>query len=323
MKIGIVGTGKIVPEALTAIQNIEGITSTCIFARPQSKEKGEQLAKQFGIPTVFTDYAQMLSEGDFEFAYIGNINSVHYEYSMKAMAAGKHLIIEKPMCTASEDVETICRTAIEKHLYVFEAVTFLHAPFFLKIKAMLPELGPVRLIQCNYSKYSTRYDHYLQHVVEPVFNPELGGGTLMDLNIYNLNFVTALFGAPSSIHYAANKGFNGIDTSGTVLLSYPSFVASCTAAKDSFSPCFIQIQGEKGWIRVNGSPDDFSSWEYAIGDRHETFSLLQDEHRMTDEFRHFLQMFESNDYDGMKEYLSVSCSVLKEADEARRQVGLI
>jgi len=323
MKLGIVGTGKIVPEALKAIQNVEGITATCIFARPQSMEKGKQLAETFHIGRIFTDYAQMLKEGDMDFVYIGNINSVHYDYSIKALETGKHLIIEKPMCTNSRDVENIHRLAIEKHAFVFEAVTFLHAPFFQKIGEMLPRLGDIRLIQCNYSKYSTRYDHYLQHVVEPVFNPEYGGGTLMDLNIYNLNFVTALFGAPDGVHYAANKGFNGIDISGTVLLSYPSFIACCTAAKDSYSPCFIQIQGEKGWLRVNGSPDDFQSWEYAIGKEHETFSLLQEEHRMTDEFRHFLSIFSENDYQTMCHYLEVSGAVLREADEARKQIGLI
>ena len=56
MKLAIIGTGMIVPVALEAIQQVESITVTSIFARPQSIEKGKELAIQFSIPTVYTDY---------------------------------------------------------------------------------------------------------------------------------------------------------------------------------------------------------------------------------------------------------------------------
>ena len=75
-----------------------------------------------------------------------------------------------------------------------------------------------------------------------------------DLNVYNINIVIGLFGEPLTTAYYANRGHNGIDTSGTMVLSYPTLTATCTAAKDSSSPSFTIIQGEKGWIVSRQQP---------------------------------------------------------------------
>ena len=92
MKLAIVGTGMIAGEALKALQYVPQIETVAIYARPQSQAKGEELARQYGIAKVFTDYDELLRE-DLDFVYIGNINSVHYEYGMKALAAGRNLIM--------------------------------------------------------------------------------------------------------------------------------------------------------------------------------------------------------------------------------------
>ena len=315
MKLAIVGTGMIAGEALKALQYVPQIETVAIYARPQSRAKGEELARQYGIAKVFTDYDELLRE-DLDFVYIGNINSVHYEYGMKALAAGRNLIMEKPMCSRSEQSHSLAEAAQKQGLYVFEALTFLHAPFFQQLQELIPQLGPVRLIQCNYSKYSSRYDRYLRHDVAPVFDPACDGGTLLDLNIYNLNFVLALFGAPMTVHYTARLGFNGIDTSGTVVLSYPQMVASCTAAKDSFSPCFDMIQGEKGWLRINGSPDDLEKLELCVGEKMQIIRISPEGHRMVDEFKAFEQIYREKDYEKMLHYLRHSLLVADVAQKA-------
>ena len=156
----------------------------------------------------------------------------------------------------------------------------------------------------------------MRHDVAPVFDPACDGGTLLDLNIYNLNFVLALFGAPMTVHYTARLGFNGIDTSGTVVLSYPQMVASCTAAKDSFSPCFDMIQGEKGWLRINGSPDDLEKLELCVGDKMQEIRISPEGHRMVDEFKAFEQIYREKDYEKMLHFLRHSLLVADVAQQA-------
>ena len=96
MKLGIAGTGKIVEDALYAIRPVAQIELTAIFARPHSREKGEAFAKEYGIPSVYTDYDEMLGDANVDTVYIGLVNTVHYEYAKRALLAGKSVIVEKP-----------------------------------------------------------------------------------------------------------------------------------------------------------------------------------------------------------------------------------
>ena len=320
MKLAIIGTGMIVGEALKALKFIPSIKVTAIYVRPGSLEKTRTLIETYQIKEVYTDYDELLRECDADFVYVGNVNSVHYEYGRKALLSGKHVIMEKPMCVTHEEASDLMQLAIAKRRYVFEAVTFLHAPFFRLIRERLTVLGNIRLVQCNYSKYSSRYDRYLKGDVAPAFSPEHAGGALMDLNVYNLNFVVALFGKPMKTFYTAHRGFNGIDTSGTVLMAYGNFTATCTAAKDSYSPCFFMVQGEKGWLRVNGSPDDLSYMEIGIDGKVEKISIETESHRMVDEFQDFYRMYHDGCYDEMKQYLQNSVDIAATVDEAQQSL---
>ena len=316
MKLALVGNGKIVRGALTALPYVPKIKVTAICCRPQSKDKADALANEFGIPQVFTDYDQLLKEKDIDFVYIGISNHVHYEYGRKALEAGKNVIMEKPMCLKYEEVEALAALAFKKELYLFEAVTFLHAPFFEKIRWAAKQLGPIKLVQGNYSKYSSRYERYLKHDVAPVFDPEQGGGALYDLNIYNLNYVVALFGRPKDLIYCSNLGYNGVDTSGTALLKYPDFMATLSAAKDSQSPCFFIVQGEKGWLSIMGSPDKLKKMTLSLGDKVSEVDLQRPHHRMVDEFKDFEKIWRTKDYAGMTYYVQLSMDVAHCAERA-------
>ena len=175
----------------------------------------------------------------------------------------------------------------------------------------------------NYSQYSSRYDKYLQGEVLPAFDPNLSGGALYDINIYNLNFIIGLFGKPNAVDYTANIGFNGIDTSGLVTMKYQDFFAAALGAKDSASPGFITIQGERGWIRVIGAPNELNAFETCIDGKVEHYELNQYKHRMVHEFKEFAQIYHDNEYEKVQEGLEVSLAVLQTAEKARKQAGII
>ena len=93
----------------------------------------------------------------------------NYEYTKKALQAGKHIIVEKPFASTAAEVGELRAMALEKGLYVFEAVTLLHVPNFHAIKKALPKIGRIRAVTANYSQYSSRYDKYLAGEVLPAF----------------------------------------------------------------------------------------------------------------------------------------------------------
>ena len=328
MKLGIIGTGKIVADALYAIKPLSEIELTAIFARPHSRDKGEAFAAEYGIFSVFTDYDELLDNAGVDTVYIGLINSVHYEYAKKALEKGISVIVEKPFTGTYEEAEELVSLARKNGCFAFEAITVLHNDVIEKMKAALSKLGPIKMMTANYSQYSSRYDRYLNGEVDHSFDPAYLGGALRDINVYNIHYAAALFGLPKSARYYPNKGFNGVDTSGTLIMEYDGFNAVCTGAKDSDSPGFVCIQGEKGYMRIDGKPNVAPNLTIIHVDENnpelvkdaagamvratktEDFIPPQVHHRMTKEFKDFAEMIDNKDTAKADLYMTETLDVM-------------
>ncbi len=341
MKLAIIGTGKIVHEALYAMKGLAGIELTALYAREHSREKGEALAKEYGIAEVYVDYEQLLEKADVDTVYIGLVNSAHYTYGKKALLAGKHVIMEKPFCSTVKEAEELLEIAKEKHCYLLEAITVLYGEAFEKMKEVLPKLGKLKFLNSNYSQYSSRYDKYLAGEVEPSFDLEYSGGALYDINLYNCYYAVALLGEGKACQYFPNKGYNGVDTSGTLMIQYDTMQGILTGAKDSDSPCFTMIQGEKGWLRLNGKPNLPDSLDWCIlteGDgslkkdasgavvrdmkqHHLDFSPVR--HRMTGEFEAFQRIIDEREEEKANLCMRNTLCVMRTLEEARKSAGIV
>ena len=117
MKISIVGTGMIATEVITLLKTeVKGIEITSIFSH-SNEEKAEYLAKMNHIERIYTDYAQLLKEDKADFVYIALVNSVHYEFTRKALEAGRNVIVEKPFTLTVAEAEELSAMARERKLY--------------------------------------------------------------------------------------------------------------------------------------------------------------------------------------------------------------
>ena len=343
MKLAFIGTGKIVHDALGAVKEEAQIEKTAVFARPRSLEKAQALAREHNIGEVWTDYDELLQKTQADTVYIGLINSAHYPYAKKALQQGKNVILEKPFTPFLTEAEELMALAKERDLCIFEAITVLHSDIIREMEKNLPRLGRLRMALCNYSQYSSRYDDYLLGKAAHAFDPEYYGGALYDINVYNIHYCLTLLGTPKEAAYHANFGFNGIDTSGTLVLTYPSFCAVCTGAKDSDSPCFIQIQGEKGWMRLEGKPNSparlvtvyvneadgtlvrDASGAMVRSTLTETYEPRPVPHRMTQEFLDFAAIIDGKSPEHRKEYQRLSeetLAVVRILEQARESAGL-
>ena len=297
MKISIAGTGKIAEEVMRMLhEEFAGkIEVTGIYAREQSVEHAIDLCQAYA-PTgfVYTDYQRMLQEAEADYVYIANANHVHHEYAMRAMLAGKNVIVEKPIAVDRVQTEELIDTAIQRCVYCLPAFSLLYMPMFRRLQEFLSKLGTIRMVHCNYAQRSSRYDRYLKGELTPVFDPAMAGGTLADLNIYNLCFAIALFGPPRTIRYDCNRGYNGIDTSGTLLCHYPTSLAVLSASKDSDGLSYGCIQGENGYIEVHGSVSILDSFTVHLkGQEPMTYKSETGRHRLSYEFQEFLNLIEN------------------------------
>lgn len=309
MNIATIGTGFIVDAFLNAVKQNEGTTCVAMYSRKEDSAK--PLAKKYKVKDIYTDLDSMLAQDTIDFIYVASPNSLHFEHSYKALQAGKHVICEKPFTSTMEEFDILSTYAREHKLYLFEAIVTAHMPNYLKIKENISRLGQIRMVQCNFSQYSSRYDKFLANETPNVFNPAFSGGALADINIYNLHFVIGLFGKPNKVHYYPNKHANGIDTSGVAILEYDTFKASCVGCKDTRSHNISQIQGEKGYITVDSETSKCSNFIVNIGNVSESLGEQQNDIALYYELKDFAKIYNAEDLTACYELLDYSREVME------------
>lgn len=264
MRIGIVGSGMIVGVILDVWEKLGGIEPAALWCRQKDEERTREMAGRRHIASVYTDYDAFLASEDFDFVYIGLVNSLHYEYSKHALLAGKGVICEKPFTSTEAQAQELLDIARERGLFLFESVLPWYQDNYWATRDCVDELGRMKLVQVSFSQYSRRYERYLAGQVLPVFDPALDGGCLMDIMVYSVHYVMGIFGEPKAVRYFANLGYNGIDLSGVLVMDYGDFKAVLTSAKDSASSPSCIIQGDGGFIRMPHEPGTVKDVELCV-----------------------------------------------------------
>lgn len=316
MKLTVVGTGKIVEEALPVITATNGIQVQALVSTPRSKEKAKALADHYRIQDLYTDLEEALTNPNTDTVYVATPNHLHYEMTKAALLAGKHVICEKPFTLKEAQAQELAEIAKRKQLILLEAITNLYLENFTVLKEELANLGDIKVVDCNYSQYSSRYDAFKEGVIAPAFDPEKGGGALRDLNIYNIHLVVALFGLPKTVNYLPNME-RGVDTSGILLMDYLDFKVVCIAAKDCSAEVRTTIQGNQGSLIVAGESNTLPQVQVTEnGIEPRVINKNGSEHRMAAEFRVFQAIIDERDFERAQEALDHSLKVMKVLDLA-------
>lgn len=319
MRIATIGTGVIVEQFIAAVKATDGVDIVAAYSR--NKERAENFSQKNGILKHYYDLDAMFADPDVEAVYIASPNSLHYSHCSKALAAEKHVICEKPFTSNYAELKRLVELARTTKKMLFEAISVIHMPNFDLIRTLVSKLGRIRMVQCNYSQYSSKYLAFKCNERPNVFNPNYSGGALMDINVYNLHFLCALFGMPQDVKYLANV-VDGIDTSGIVTLRYDDFVASCCGAKDSFSLNFAQIQGDQGYLNVTGGINGCPEIRFETAKEKITLNCQLPVNRLQFEVEHFNDILVQNDFARCYQELEHSLCVMKILDAARLSAGV-
>ena len=321
MKLGIIGTGWIVKDFLPELVKMEGLEIVSIMGSPTGFEKAEALSGEYGIPHAVHDLDELCETG-IDTVYVAVPNNLHFMYCKKALEKGMNVIVEKPMTDNSGEAENLAALAQKKKLFLFEAITTLYMDSYVKMQQWLPRIGEIKLVQSNFCQYSSRYDNFKKGIIAPAFDPKKSGGALMDLNLYNIHYVMGMFGKPESISYYPNMERN-IDTSGVLMMLYPTFMAVCTAAKDCNGEPGGMILGTEGYIKSMSTPNKVGNVVLQLRDgTTETFTEKYTERRMYPEFRQFIRATKEKDYDFCYSRLVKSLEVNDVLNRARIQAGI-
>ena len=321
MKLAVLGTGKIVQEFLPMIQQVTDVELVALLSTPRSLDKAKEMQAQYQVQEVYTDYETLLGNAMIDTVYVALPNHLHYQYTKAALLQGKNVICEKPFTLNAQQLQELIQIATEKRLILLEAITNQYLNNFLQIKKDLAQLGKIKIVECNYSQYSSRYDAFKEGKILPAFDPQKGGGALMDINIYNIHFIVGLFGKPEKVQYLANIE-RDIDTSGILVLDYGAFKAVCIGAKDSTAQIRSVIQGTDGSIEVLGATNEMPRYERRSKTEIEAVNANLDKHRMYQEFEKFTEVIDQKDLAFALEQLNHSLTVMQVVDQALESANL-
>ncbi len=293
MKLGIMGTGKIVQEVLPTIVLLR--PEKCfLMGRDHSVARTKKLCEQYDLDGYFLCAEELLA-ADIDTVYLALPNQLHVSFAKQAMEAGKHVIVEKPIAISPcelEEMETLARV---QNVFLFEAMSVHYLPAFLSLKEQLPRIGEIQSVTFRFLQYSSRYDDFLAGRVAPAFDTSCLGGALTDLNVYNLHAIVALFGEPQTAKYSPHMQ-QEIDTSGVVTLGYKRFRAEAIAAKDRCAMASSVLCGERGEVRIPMPVNGMDCYEICDNQgRREHFDFYTKEHRMAHAFREFEQIIRCKD----------------------------
>src|SRR5699024_3379547 len=320
MKFSIIGTNWITEMFIYAAKETGIAKLNTVYSRTQSS--AEQFAKKHGANKWDTDMNDMLND-DSDFVYIASPNMLHYEQVLASINKGKHVFCEKPMGFTEDQIKHIQTQASAKDVFVFEGYRHLFSPNYQQLKDNLKNVGKVRSAFFQYIQYSSHYDAFKEGQSPNVFSKKFAGGVLMDLGVYPLSMAIDLFGELNDIDYVPVYLSNGIDGSGTLVLSYPEHVVTIMCSKVAQGTIPSEIHGEDGILTLDHiAPITKLTFTNRKNHKIEELSGEQLKLDMVYELKEFKQMIDQNNQANFKKWMVRSRLVARWSQEARYKAGI-
>ena len=246
IRFGIVGTGTIAHRFAEAIKNVDNAELVAVASR--TKENAEKFGCEFDIPARFDSYEKMALSDVIDAAYIAVPHSGHIGCSCLMMNNGKHVLCEKPMAVNSKEAEEMFRCARENNVLLMEAMWARLVPGTIKMLELVENgvLGDILGVEGKFC-YSMDEDEMDHHV----FKRENGGGSLLDVGVYGLNFASWYLGKDIETINAQSDIYNGVDSHTCVLLKYKNgAIADISSAILLRKPNEGYVYGNKGYAHL-------------------------------------------------------------------------
>ncbi|QJC52454.1 Gfo/Idh/MocA family oxidoreductase [Paenibacillus albicereus] len=320
LRIGIIGSNFITESFIDAARHVDGLQLAAHYSR--SAERGAAFADKHGILRRFTDLEEMAASGELDAVYIASPNALHAEQAILFMKRGKHVLCEKPIASNSRELLEMIDASRQHGVLLLEAMKSTFLPNFAAIRDNLHRLGEVRQYFASFCQYSSRYDRYKEGEVLNAFKPELSNGSLMDIGVYCLYPLVALFGKPQTVQASAVMLESGVDGRGSLLLGYPGMEALIAHSKISDSSLPAEIQGEQGVMRIERISQPASVRLQLRGGAEEDLSRPQAANTMQYEIEAFVRLIAEGRTESDVNTFELSLAVMEVMDEARRQIGL-
>ncbi len=211
MNVGIIGAGHIAEKAARTLAAMDDMS--CIAIGSRTLEKAQDFAGRFSIPRAYGSYEELFADPDVDLVYVATPHSCHFANTRDAILAGKPCLVEKSFMMNAAEAAAILALSHEKNIFVAEAIWSRYLPVRDIVCSLLEEgaIGKSVMIMANMA--------FEVSGKERVVKPELGGGALLDLGVYLLNFVRMYTkGTIERINTTCIRSESGVDATENITM---------------------------------------------------------------------------------------------------------
>jgi predicted dehydrogenase len=315
---GILATGGI---AATVTEELLSSGHTVVAAGSRSLDSAKRFADRFGIPNAHGSYDELVSDPDVDAIYIATPHPGHAENAIRALRAGKHVVVEKPFTLNAAEAREVVDVAREAGLVVLEAMWVRFLPHTRRIHEIIDAgtIGEVRTVSANFDVTLPK------DPTNRLYAPELGGGALLDLGIYPISFAIDVLGLPTRVLASSAPTDTGVDRQTAVIFEHEGARQSLIhTALDTNGEHRATILGTGGRIEVTklwGAAD--LTVHDAAGDVIERFSSADVSDPKHFQFAEAERLIAAGETDSALLSPDESVSIMEVLDEIRAQIGLV
>ncbi|MDX1403384.1 MAG: Gfo/Idh/MocA family oxidoreductase [Woeseiaceae bacterium] len=250
LRWGVISTANIGRWAVNPAIQASGNGDLLAVASRDAKTARE-FARQWNIPGAYGSYAELLDDEDIDAVYIPLPNSMHCEWTIKAAEAGKHVLCEKPLALTGDECHEMQNAARKNGVKLMEAFMYRFHPRIRRVLEMLRQgvVGDLKMIHAAFTFRLSSSNNIR-------WQPEFGGGALMDVGCYCINVSRTMVGAePEEVQAFASWASTGVDEMMTGSLRFPGdILASFECGLNTKRRESCEIGGTEACLRI---PDAF------------------------------------------------------------------
>jgi predicted dehydrogenase len=246
LRWGILGTGNIARQFAAGMAGSKrGVLRA---AGSRDAAKAQAFAQAHGVPAAHGSYGAVLDDPQVDAVYISLPNSMHCEWTLKALAAGKHVLCEKPLASNEAEVRRMFDAAKAANRLLVEAFMYRSHPLLKAVRSEVAAgtIGEVRMIRASFCFRLINTEGNAR------FSSELAGGGIMDVGCYCVDFIRQFAGpAPRAVHAVARLHASGVDDMAAGVLLFPGgAVGSFTCGMAMQADNAACISGTEGYIEI-------------------------------------------------------------------------
>ncbi len=282
IKVGIIGCGHIARTMADTLSGME--TANLVAVASKDRTRAENFAKEFGVEKAYGSYKELFEDEEVELVYVATLMSQHKDNMLEAISYGKPVLCEKSFTVNTEEAEEVFKAAKEKGVYVAEAIWTRYMPVVSYIRNFISSgrLGNIRTITANLA--------YPIAEKERIRDPKLGGGVMLDITVYPLNFALMFLEGQKILYQSgscAKNEFGADIRESLTIVTDKGVCCSLMADGDTLSDRKGMIYFDRGRIEVENINNPETVRVYTLDPGSRKLSLIEEK-----AFRHRCNGFE-------------------------------